>query len=268
MDPNGLGVPVASASWHSGSSPYAGGSGLDISGHFGDGQNTHLAYAGNPLAGTDPSGLFVGLIAAFAPGPSDYIRGALTELTTQYASNLEWDVDWATDWSMPDDWYSRLDSKWVVLAIGRGVKNAFDIDIPFTDEKINPLDVFASAAGAGRAKAGKAYQRIARDAASIGSHASAIVSRLKVDPTAIPGSWGRGKLAKVMHKIGAKVDKGRESGTTIYTLGNGAQIRVMPKPSRSYPNMDPQKTVGDYYYRSRQNEGAAWGPPVGLRGAP
>jgi hypothetical protein len=41
------------------------------------------------------------------------LRGGLEGMTEQYAANLEDDLDWAMDWSRPDNDYSRLSSTWV-----------------------------------------------------------------------------------------------------------------------------------------------------------
>lgn len=49
------------------------------------------------------------------------LRGGLEELTSQYAENMEDDLDWAIDWSRPDDDYSRLSSKWVGNALMDGM---------------------------------------------------------------------------------------------------------------------------------------------------
>ena len=119
-----------------------------------DGANFYKYLRGNPFMGSDPLGLYclgdlgndatetLGLLDPL-PGPSDFIRSALSALVTEYSANLSWDAEWAGDWSTGDDWHSRTDNSWVTLAIGRGLFEAFDIDLPFTDDTLNPLDYVA-----------------------------------------------------------------------------------------------------------------------------
>jgi hypothetical protein len=78
------------------------------------------------------------------PGPSDMIRSVLKSMVETYSANLEWDSEWAENWGYDDGWSSREDSSWVMVAIGEGLHDAFDIDLPFTDKKYNPLPVMAS----------------------------------------------------------------------------------------------------------------------------
>ena len=123
----------------------------------GDGANFYQYVRGNPFAWSDPLGLYglgdlandagdtLGLLDPL-PGPSDYIRSVLNALVTEYAANLSWDIEWSSDWTTGDDWHSRGDNSWVTLAIGRGLYQAFDVDLPFTDDSINPLDYVATSA--------------------------------------------------------------------------------------------------------------------------
>ncbi len=41
------------------------------------------------------------------------VRGGLENMTAEYAANMEDDLDWAMDWSRPDNDYSRLSNTWV-----------------------------------------------------------------------------------------------------------------------------------------------------------
>ncbi|NRA57336.1 MAG: hypothetical protein HRU13_04365 [Phycisphaerales bacterium] len=119
---------------------------------FGDGLNI-FAYAGSsPTQYQDPSGLFIGAIAFFMPGPSDFITGALEGLVNGYAANLSWDLEWALDWDMPDQMHSRGNNDWMGLAMMQGAYDAFYIGVPFTDIGFNPL--FASAGRRGPADDG------------------------------------------------------------------------------------------------------------------
>ena len=65
----------------------------------------------------------------------------------EYSARLDYDVEWAMDRKAADDWHSRLDSTWVIAAIGRGMYDSFDISIPGTSIRLNPMDSFASANG-------------------------------------------------------------------------------------------------------------------------
>lgn len=67
----------------------------------------------------------------------------LQSVVQEYAVNLAWDVEWATDWRAPDDAHSRLDNSWITLAVGQGLYDAFEIG--FGDVSVNPLDLFADA---------------------------------------------------------------------------------------------------------------------------
>ncbi|MEQ1906726.1 MAG: RHS repeat-associated core domain-containing protein [Pirellulaceae bacterium] len=116
-----------------------------------DPQSLHkyLYTHADPINGIDPSGLFfvgsiasVGIrLASFAlPGPSDFIIGALQSLVQAYAVNLQWDLEWAFDFSMPDDWGSHSSNEWVTAALLGGIHDAYWIGIPFTNIGFNPLD--------------------------------------------------------------------------------------------------------------------------------
>jgi len=58
------------------------------------------------------------------------LRGGLEGMLNQYAANMEADLDWAMDWSAPDDAYSRLRNDWVATTfhdgMTRGFREAFD----------------------------------------------------------------------------------------------------------------------------------------------
>jgi len=128
--------------------------GLDpFYGNSSDPQSFHkYAYVhGDPIQGIDPTGEFLGAvigigISMMVPGPGDFIRGGLEALVKAYVSNLEWDVEWALDMSLPDSWGSRLDDSWVYSALGQGLHDAFDINTPFGT--FNPLDPFGGGSDA------------------------------------------------------------------------------------------------------------------------
>jgi hypothetical protein len=150
-DPNASGTRLHDRAMFGGQSPFAYGPTLDLTERFADGANLYQYVRSSPWILSDPLGLttgedafnnateLMGLLDPL-PGPGDFIRSVLKELVSEYSANQEWDAEWASDWSTGDDWHSRGDSLWVTLAIGRGLYSAFDIDLPFTERSINPID--------------------------------------------------------------------------------------------------------------------------------
>jgi hypothetical protein len=114
---------------------------FDVQARFADGANLYQYLGSNPWQSSDPSGLF---ITTLLPGPGDFITAVLESIVKEYAVNLEWDVEWATEWESPDDMHSRLENSWIVHAIGRGLYNAFEIELP-GDHDVNLLDPFTNA---------------------------------------------------------------------------------------------------------------------------
>ena len=71
----------------------------------------------------DPSGLFIGGAFGFAAGatdPAGVVGAALESMVGQYVANMNWDVEWATDWSMPDNIHTRGNNDWVNLSLLSG----------------------------------------------------------------------------------------------------------------------------------------------------
>jgi hypothetical protein len=159
-DPNASGAVLYSGGGGLGShgaAPVAMVTGLDLAGHVTDGVNTYGYLRGRMRGAGDPSGLWreeaannaleiAGLFSPL-PGPGDFLRGMLGAVASEYSANLSWDADWAMDWSQDDNWHTRGDNSWVTIAIGQGLYSSFDIDLPFTDASLNPLDMFASGSG-------------------------------------------------------------------------------------------------------------------------
>ena len=146
-DPNATGQGASSMLDMHGSALHDGVSPPDPAALFGDGQNIYAYAVASPTQHRDPSGLYIGAVAFFMPGPSDFITGALQGLVEGYAANLDWDVEWATDWSLPDSLHSRTDNLWIWSALGQGLYDAFSVGIPGTGIQINPLDVIAGRGG-------------------------------------------------------------------------------------------------------------------------
>lgn len=161
MDPNATGAALAEDASSHGRGLDAVVRQFDLARNLDDGSNPYQYLGSSSWSGHDVLGLYMedgeydgedffedltdglGLLNPI-PGPSDFIRGALQAMTEDYAANMEFDLDWAMDWSLPDDDHSRLDSGWVNLAIARGVHDAFDVGLPFSDQAVNILDAFAS----------------------------------------------------------------------------------------------------------------------------
>ncbi|MBX3409685.1 MAG: hypothetical protein KF859_07340 [Phycisphaeraceae bacterium] len=142
-DPNASGQPLLyNARWFHGAAPSVAVIGFDMEERYRDGVNLYQYLASNPVNNSDPLGLFI------MPGPGDFITGMLESLVSEYAARQDFDVDWAMNSEMGDDWHSRLDSSWVTHALGQGLYNAFDIG--FGEYSVNPLDMFASASGGRR----------------------------------------------------------------------------------------------------------------------
>ncbi|MEQ8843449.1 MAG: HNH endonuclease, partial [Phycisphaerales bacterium] len=137
-DPNATGQGARGRVGYHGSEPHASVEDPAPTDLFRDGTNVYAYAVASPTQHRDPSGLYIGTVM---PGPSEFITGTLEGLVNAYAANLEWDVEWATDWSMGDDFHSRTDNSWMYAAMGSGIHGAFDIGIPGTDLSINPLDL-------------------------------------------------------------------------------------------------------------------------------
>ncbi|MFO0375562.1 MAG: HNH endonuclease, partial [bacterium] len=154
-----------------GAAPVAVVTGLDLAGHVGDGVNTYGYLRGQMRGAGDPSGLFLRSVGQqFVPGPGGYITGALSSLVQGYSARQEWDVDWAMDWEVADDWHSRGDSSWVAIAMLQGVYDSFEVGIPGTRFNYNPLDDFAMS-GVAVARSGRSVSRfdsVLRDFGKVG----------------------------------------------------------------------------------------------------
>ncbi|MFN0132743.1 MAG: hypothetical protein ACKVW3_09480 [Phycisphaerales bacterium] len=150
-DPNRTVAPVLASIGGNGSTAL---SALNLDELYADGLNLYGYARANPISGRDPLGLydeedveedFSDTLAMMSPlpGPSDILSSMLRAMTGDYAANLESDVDWALDWTRDDDDHSSGDNSWVALSLARGAYEAFDISLPFTDQTVNPLDLFA-----------------------------------------------------------------------------------------------------------------------------
>ena len=127
-DPNGTGQPVLASGAMHGMGPDALLGGIeppDVKTHYGDGVGTHGYLSASPLMQADPLGLlptpWEAAGAAINVGIGA-VRGGLEGMTSQYAANMESDLDWAMDWSRGDDEHSRGDNAWVSDAYDYGMR--------------------------------------------------------------------------------------------------------------------------------------------------
>ncbi len=163
-DPNASGVVVHGALAYHGGRIGAGADGFDLSSLHRDGFSLQQYVGSNGWRNGDPLGLYnlddgydpeealedvndILSLLSPVPTPVDFIRGMASALVGDYSANLDFDVDWAMDWSLSDDDHSRTDNTWVALSLGRGLYDAFEIGLPFSDATVKPLDAFASAVG-------------------------------------------------------------------------------------------------------------------------
>jgi hypothetical protein len=107
-DPNASGQGVIGAAVSGGRGPDLSPIWSSLDALYSSGSNLSAAYAHDPLGQSDSLGLFIPGI-----GPLDTLEmgidiGMLAhELVSEYSANLDFDADWASDWSMGDDMHSR-----------------------------------------------------------------------------------------------------------------------------------------------------------------
>ncbi len=140
-DPNAMGAPIAISLASGGQSVSFATPDIDLRSHLRDGHNTYQYLLSSPTLHFDPLGLYVGVLV---PGPGDFITGMLESLVYEYANRLDFDVEWAGDWNAADDWHSRLENDWILIALGQGLYDSFSIG--FGQWSVNPLDAQAAAA--------------------------------------------------------------------------------------------------------------------------
>jgi len=171
-DPNATAMMLIEAASYHGRGLDAMVAAFDVQGPYGDGMNLYEYLGSSPWQQRDPLGLFFG-DAVDAYATMGFTAGYLAyRLTSQYAENLGHDVDWATDWDMPDDWHTRGDSSWV-----QAIYDEVNINASVYGY-VNPIPNFAS--GNGPAMGGvRQWQRMARAFNQGGQVAHHIVSWYK-----------------------------------------------------------------------------------------
>jgi len=158
-DPNATGVAIMTEAASLGVPLPAAADDFDVQALYSDGMNLYEYLGANSWNRSDPMGLFYNPLDPVDQAELLYtalavldVQGtmlsALEGMVQQYSSNQEYDVEWALDLSLPDDWHSRLDNSWIPLAMGAGVSD--HLTAPWSSGS----GLFASAAGgAGFSKA-------------------------------------------------------------------------------------------------------------------
>jgi hypothetical protein len=125
QDPNASGQGESSAILLHGASPDRVSGRVELRERLRDGPSMFGYVGQNPITNSDPTGLFIG--GLLMPGPADVLmigvkglRGGLEEMLGQYGANQEADIDWALDWSMPDNIHSRMSNSWVSRSFEEG----------------------------------------------------------------------------------------------------------------------------------------------------
>lgn len=131
-DPNASGMVLLDRDLRHGQEFAASISLFDLLKRSSDSSNLYEYLGSHPLTENDPLGLSWGVedsleFAAGAADPAGVIGAMYESLFTDYAANLEADVDWAMDWSLDDELHSRMDSQWVALSLIRGAGAHFGL---------------------------------------------------------------------------------------------------------------------------------------------
>jgi hypothetical protein len=254
-DPNASGVGLVSSVPHSGVVVGVNVLSADLSEIVNDGVGLYQYCRSNPLGGSDPSGLWLNMLTqlgadAVVAGLRG-VRGGLESMTFQYAQNLEDDIDWAMDWSQPDDWNSRMSSKWVYESFEEGMSGGFRDGINEAISNMTfglwPTDDGPAMAGVGNAVAGAARSTIRFTAANARSVARAAKLELKtardIDLARtlkqlgykLKGQTGRGShFLDRMRGVGGDPNRCSSAGAT--TLGD--IIRILQNGVRT-PGQNP-----------------------------
>ena len=163
----------------------------------------------------------ISAIGMAMPGPEDWIIGSYQALLTAYSVNLEWDVEWASNWYLPDDLHSHSDDTWVMAAILSGIYDSYYIEIPFTDIGFNPLDFFvdddaAAAPTPAAAPTATPYTAAAAAAAAAGP----------VTPGFAFGVGGK-RYASFSHRRVVKNALGHDINVRVFTHPKGGRNIVL-----------------------------------------
>jgi hypothetical protein len=123
-DPNASGQTVLSLPVYHGRAIGAGSISFSLQSRYGDGGSLFGYMGGNPWMRSDEMGLFfnpVDIGGAVLMGGIRMLKGGLENMIGTYGSNMEMDFEWAMDWSLPDDFHSRIDNGWVADSFREGM---------------------------------------------------------------------------------------------------------------------------------------------------
>jgi len=126
-DMNATASVVLGAAGHSGRAMSAAVSAFDGMALYGDGASLYGYLGGSPRGRRDELGLRFGadLLGEAIMFGVRGVRGGLEGMTGEYAANQEYDLDWALDWSQPDDRHSRGNNDWVQASFNEGMLGGF-----------------------------------------------------------------------------------------------------------------------------------------------
>ncbi len=202
----------------------------------------------DPINGIDPTGKFMigvalGAARFLLPGPGDFIIGGLQGLVEAYNINLQWDIDWAFDFNLPDHLGSRSDNSWVAAALGAGLHSAFNISIPFTNIGFNPLNWFGN--GGDGNELGMSYEEFyGLNGVGVSSSAQMMAMRggLKVGQTkklmrSLSGSFSRYKTVKF---------NGSDIDIPMFKLPFGGRLVALFPKSVKPPMLQYEFRVSNY----------------------
>lgn len=200
-DPNASGLIVLDTLGFHGERMHPAIGSMSLAARLRDGLALGQYVSGDPIGQGDPTGLLglpvlaagVGFAAGLLlPDPGDIISGMLESAVTEYAARQEWDVMWASEWSLSDDDHSRTDNTWVGFALARGVRDAFDISLG--EYSIQPWD-YVAGSGSKNSKStistglgAATYSKIIYAGpyrATIFNHPTGRRSMVAVDPSAV-----------------------------------------------------------------------------------
>jgi hypothetical protein len=112
QDPNQTAMGLLEGGYH-GSSMGAGNFGFSLKDLYTDGHSLFAYNRSNPVANTDPTGLFVAIEAGLV------LKDIAEAMVTQYARNMMYDAHWAADWGSSDNASTRESSDWILLSISQ-----------------------------------------------------------------------------------------------------------------------------------------------------
>jgi hypothetical protein len=198
---------------------------------YGDGANIYQYLRSASWMAIDPTGLVL----------ENITRGMLVGMVTQYASNQEYDVDWALDWALPDDWHSRGDASWIPLSQMVGMVNEFVEQ----DDGGSPITAVATRGGGNRRSFGAAavgmtaarLRQVRFEALQVGNtpqkgmQGLTPLGRSLTDHPSFVGVPGLGKGSGVQKHFGNNISaiNARANQVAQRYLAQGVPIRAGPR---------------------------------------